>query len=129
VGAAHAAWDEIMDTLIDLRAPSEFAETPRGTAARIAADAGFDEAGRAALRLLATAEERARYAPVALPPEGLVAAVDAVRERLLADAGRWRAVRAAVLPLSVLEAASTALTAAAGRVPGVMHRLRPRLAR
>ena len=123
VAAAHAAWEEITGTLIDLRTPAEFADTPRSTAARIAADAGFDQAGRDALALLASAEERARYAAVALPPAGLVAATGAVRHRLLADAGRWRAVRAAAFPASVLEAGSAALTAAVGRWSGAARRV------
>ncbi|HEV7825795.1 MAG TPA: DUF3488 and transglutaminase-like domain-containing protein [Mycobacteriales bacterium] len=102
-GAAHAAWDEVADTLTDLGVPVSAASTPRGTALEIGA--GFDEEGRAAMRVLATAEEHARYAPgVGGPPaDGLADAVGAVRVRLAGTAGWPARARAAVLPASTVE--------------------------
>ena len=127
VAAAHAAWDEILDTLTDLRLPVADAETPRTAAGRIGELAGFDDEGRAALRRLARAEERARYAPAAVPPDGLAEAVDAVRLRLPAAAGRRAALRAVLAPVSVLEAASAWLGSAGDRVTAPVERLRLRL--
>ena len=128
VTAAHAAWDEVLDTMTDLRTPVADAETPRATAARVAGLGGFDEAGRDALNRLARAEERARYAPVAVPPDGLAEAVAAVRSRLLAAAGRPAVLRATIAPVSVVEAGSAWLGAAGGRATERIRRLRPRTA-
>jgi hypothetical protein len=123
--AAHAAWDELLDTLTDLRTPARDADTPRLAAARVGALGDFDEEGRAALHRLATAEERARYAAAAVPPDGLAEAVEAVRTRLLAGAGRRAALRAALAPVSVLEAATAWAGSAGGRVTAGLRRLRP----
>jgi transglutaminase-like putative cysteine protease len=60
--AANAAWDELLDTLADLGSPVPESETPRVTARRLAAE-GLDEADQHAITLLASDEERARYAP------------------------------------------------------------------
>ena len=60
---AHAAWDELIDTMIDYRVPVDPTETPRATAERLVRDADLAttpaDGGRA---LLGRAEERARYA-------------------------------------------------------------------
>jgi transglutaminase-like putative cysteine protease len=127
VDAAHAAWDEIVDTLTDLRTPVADAETPRAAVARIAELGEFDEDGRAALRLLAHAEERARYAAAAVAPDGLAGAVEAVRSRLLAAAGRRAVLRAALAPTSVIESASAWAGSAGDRLAAPLQRLRLRL--
>jgi transglutaminase-like putative cysteine protease len=127
VDAAHAAWDEIVDTLTDLRTPVADAETPRAAVARIAEAGQFDEDGRSALRLLARAEERARYAATAVAPDGLAEAVEVVRSRLLAAAGRRAELRAVLAPASVVEAASAWTGSAGDRVAAPAQRLRLRL--
>jgi transglutaminase-like putative cysteine protease len=68
IDAAHAAWDEIIDTLSDLGMPAEDSDTPRTTARRLASS-GLDAVERHSIEVLAVAEERARYAPpgAALP--------------------------------------------------------------
>jgi hypothetical protein len=68
--AAHAAWDELIDSLADLGLAADDAETPRSTARRLART-GLDSAERHAIELLATAEERARYAPRAVVAAGV----------------------------------------------------------
>jgi hypothetical protein len=114
VASAHAAWDELLDTLTDLRAPVDGAETPRATAARIAGreDRPFDETVRTALHTLATAEETARYAEATRPDDGLADALTAVRHGLFARAERRVAVRARLWPRSVSEVATAGLTEA-----------------
>jgi transglutaminase-like putative cysteine protease len=127
VAAAHAAWDEVLDTLTDLRLPVADAETPRAAVVRIAELGRFDGDGRAALHRLARAEERARYAVAAVPPDGLAEAVDAVRTRLRATAGRRAALRATAAPASVVEQASAWAGAAGDRITAGVLRLRTRL--
>ena len=100
--AAHAAWDEILDTAADLGGTTARSETPRGVARRVAKEHSFDREAAEAIRLLATAEERARYAPEAQASvDGdLAAATRAVNTVIRHDAGRRDRLRAAVLPPS-----------------------------
>ncbi|HEV2086881.1 MAG TPA: DUF3488 and transglutaminase-like domain-containing protein, partial [Cryptosporangiaceae bacterium] len=108
VVAAHAAWDELDDTLVDLGVGPEDSETPRARARRLCAD-GLDPGAAEAAGLLATAEERARYASRADVLPGLAEAVQTVRSALLGEAGRGKRLRVALLPLSVLDRANLAL--------------------
>ena len=122
VAAAHAAWDELLDTLTDLRLPVDDAETPRATAARVAEpeDGPVDDTVRAALYRLAVAEERARYAQATAPDRDLGDALTEVRRGLFASAGRRGAVRAWLWPRSVFEAAAASLVAAREKVSGAL---------
>lgn len=105
---AHAAWDELVDTLVDLRLPVDPAETPRTTTERIIRDAALAQAPSADARLLGTAEERARYAREPLVTDRLGAALRTVR-RALAERVSFRTrLRAALLPPSVLQRWRTA---------------------
>lgn len=125
---AHAAWDELRDTMIDFQVEVNDAETPRATIDRlntlltdgaplvapapegdvVATGVPRQRAPRhaAPLRdqtmLLSRAEERARYARRPLHPYGLDGAVGAVRDALAARATRWQRLSARVLPRSVL---------------------------
>jgi transglutaminase-like putative cysteine protease/uncharacterized membrane protein YhaH (DUF805 family) len=126
---AHAAWDELRDTMIDFQVEVDDAETPRATIERLntlldevaplvapapegdivtSGSVPRQRGGRhtAPLRdqtaLLSRAEERARYAKRPLHPYGLDAAVGAVRDALVARATRWQRLSARVLPRSVL---------------------------
>ena len=58
----HAAWNELIDTMIDYRIPAYSTETPRRTADRLTHDADLAIPAAAGVMLLARAEERARYA-------------------------------------------------------------------
>jgi transglutaminase-like putative cysteine protease len=104
--AAHAGWDEVLDTATDLLYPLDVSETPRGTAVRLETDAKLDTSGAAAINLLATAEEQARYAPAAPPVTGLDAATTTVRKQLRASVGKRRRLRAGLMPVSALAALS-----------------------
>ena len=114
-GAARAAWDEVIGTVTDFGVAVPQTETPRGLARRIGSDVSLDPGATAGLRLVALAEERARYAPRAGVDGDLPGAVQAVRRGLRAGAGRQRRWRAVLLPPSTVRAArsGSALRAAA----------------
>ncbi len=123
VRAAHTAWDELEDTLVDLGAAPEDSETPRARARRLAGD-GLDATGREAVALLARAEEQARYAPHARPLPGLDEAVRGVRAALLADVGRPKRLRVALAPISVLDRANLVMQTWGERFSAVTTRMR-----
>lgn len=134
---AHAAWDELIDTMIDYRLAVDPAETPRATAERLISSAlpGSDAVEQA--RLLGTAEERARYAPMPLAAEPLTDAVRAVRRAIAADADRGVRLAALLMPPSVVlrwrNAAYQGLTAVSARLTELsglpLRLLRPLLPR
>ncbi|MEH0846116.1 DUF3488 and transglutaminase-like domain-containing protein [Micromonospora sp. CPCC 205711] len=131
---AHAAWDELIDTLVDYRVRVDRTETPRATAERLVRDAVGDDAGSAsAVRLLGRAEERARYARDPLTGEPLHPALRTVRNTLAARADRRTRLLAAVLPPSVLLRwrlalgdSSSRLVASGGRARNRLLRFNPR---
>jgi hypothetical protein len=126
-GAAHAAWDEVAATLADLGIAVPVSSTPRGTALEIGA--GFDDEGRAALRLLAEAEERARYAPgpAGPPADGLAGAVTVVRRQLAAAGGPMARARAVALPASTVAAGTRWAADVRARLTESMRRVGPDL--
>ncbi|TQS41710.1 transglutaminaseTgpA domain-containing protein [Cryptosporangium phraense] len=106
--AAHAAWDEVMDTLTDLDAAGDGGETPRGLSKRLGSD-GLDGQAQGALTLLAHAEEQARYAPRMGAVPGLADAVVTVRAALHQKSPRRRRILAELAPASTLERAGSAV--------------------
>jgi transglutaminase-like putative cysteine protease len=102
--AARASWDELTDTTTDFAVSLPGTETPRGTARRLARELSGDTAAVAGLKLLALAEERARYAPGAGVEGDLPTATRAVRRGLRELTGRRRRFRAAVFPPSTIRA-------------------------
>jgi transglutaminase-like putative cysteine protease len=111
---AHAAWDELLDTMVDFRIAVDPTETPRATAERLIrverleevpqdAKAGGAMTAVAGVRLLGRAEERARYARDPLDPEQLIQSLRAVRRAFAQNAGRRTRIMAVLLPPSVLE--------------------------
>lgn len=104
IQAAHAAWDELTATSLDLGGTPRRAETPRSVALRLAREHGVDKAGGEAVRLLAVAEERARYAPAeqARVDGDLAAALRTVSRALRRDSRGRDRLRAALLPPSTL---------------------------
>jgi hypothetical protein len=104
IAAAHAAWTELLDTAADLGIAFLAAESPRATAARLTRGAGPDSAASAGLRVVALAEERARYAAVAGIDGDLPTALRAARSGLLGRASRRRRLQIAALPPSVVQA-------------------------
>ncbi|MBA3523432.1 MAG: hypothetical protein H0T85_02525, partial [Geodermatophilaceae bacterium] len=112
-GDAHAAWDELLATMSDLRLTWGGAETPRSTARRLAREHDFDAVTAEAMRMLAVAEERARYAPPATgTSDGLDDAVVAVAAGLRADAPSRDRARAVLVPPSILRAGTVSVRAA-----------------
>jgi transglutaminase-like putative cysteine protease len=102
---AHAAWRELTDDLADLGMPVAPGETTRAVTSRLAQQARLEGPTAVALARIATAEERARYARLALPADGLAADVRAVRRAAAASVSRGQRLRAVVLPASTLLAA------------------------
>ena len=127
---AHAAWAELLDTLVDFRVPVDPTETPRATADRLVRDTlGDDTAATGSAQLLGRAEERARYARDPLTGERLLPALRAVRAALAAQAD-WRTrLLAAVLPPSVLLRWRTTMADTSGRMVALTGRARYRLLR
>jgi hypothetical protein len=104
-GLAQAAWLELTDDLADLGLPSAPGETPRAVARRVTQQASLDAAAAQAMSRVATAEERARYARLALPASGLAADVRTVRRATGASLTRQQRLRALLLPASTLASA------------------------
>jgi transglutaminase-like putative cysteine protease len=115
----HAAWDELIDTLIDYRMTVDRSETPRATAERVA---GSVRAAGDGVRLLGRAEERARYARLPTYPEELGAALRATRRAIAGSASRRTRLRAVVLPSSVLHRWRTAMTETSVAVSATVER-------
>ncbi|MET8351331.1 MULTISPECIES: DUF3488 and transglutaminase-like domain-containing protein [unclassified Micromonospora] len=127
---AHAAWAELLDTLVDFQVRVDRTETPRATADRLVRETFSDDtAAVGAARLLGRAEERARYARDPLTGEPLVPALRAVRGALAARANRRTRLLATVLPPSVLLRWRTALADNSGRMVALTGRARYRLLR
>ncbi|WP_030439495.1 transglutaminase TgpA family protein [Actinoplanes subtropicus] len=130
---AHAAWDELLDTMIDYRIPVDPTETPRVTAHRLVGEAVLLEEPAAAATLLGTAEERARYARKPLQGAELTAALHLVRKGLARSANRRTRLTASLFPPSVLlrwrlglAETSTRAAATASRWRESMSRFSPR---
>ncbi|MDG4796544.1 DUF3488 and transglutaminase-like domain-containing protein [Micromonospora sp. WMMD1082] len=127
---AHAAWDELIDTLVDYRIRVDRTETPRATADRLARERlTTDTEAGSAVRLLGRAEERARYARDPLTGEPLPAALRTVRGALAGQADRRTRLVATVLPPSVLHRWRTAVADGSSRLVNSAGQLRRRLQR
>ncbi|MCG5448123.1 MULTISPECIES: transglutaminase TgpA family protein [Micromonospora] len=126
---AHAAWAELLDTLVDFRVPVDLTETPRATADRLVRDSLDDDDAIGSVRLLGRAEERARYARDPLTGERLLPALRAVRAALAARADRRTRLLAAVLPPSVLLRWRTTTADRSGRMVALTGQARYRLLR
>ncbi|MGI8626918.1 MAG: transglutaminase TgpA family protein [Geodermatophilaceae bacterium] len=102
---AHAAWDELLDTATDLGLSSRQDETPRMLARRLARDAMFDADSAMAVRDIALAEERARYAPESVTVSrsvDLAPPLRSARRALSRHAGRRQRLRAGIMPASTV---------------------------
>jgi transglutaminase-like putative cysteine protease len=99
---AHAAWDELVDTMIDYRVPVDPTETPRHTAQRLVREADLTDAPAESATLLGRAEERARYARQPLQGGELTVALNQVRKGLAKTTTRRIRLMAIVLPPSVM---------------------------
>jgi transglutaminase-like putative cysteine protease len=99
---AHAAWDELIDTMIDFRIRVDPAETPRHTALRLVRDGELPDEPAQSAALLGRAEERARYARQPLQGGELTPALAQVRKGLARTANRRTRLVAVLMPPSVL---------------------------
>jgi len=116
-GRAHAAWREFRDDLSDFGIGFRPSEPPRTLAGRVAPR--LPEPGRDAVRRIALAEERARYAARPMPSADLRRAYGAARRGIAASVPRAARWRARIFPASVL----AAIADGAARLPGHTARL------
>ena len=121
---AHAAWDELVDTMLDYRVLVDPTETPRHTARRLVEEATLDGPAADAAVLLGRAEERARYARRPLQGGELTAALAKVRKALAAAAGRRTRLVALLFPPSVMLRWRLAIGDLSGRWVGAFGRRR-----
>jgi len=126
---AHAAWDELVDTMVDYRVPVDPTETPRHTAVRLIREADLTGASADGVTLLGRAEERARYARQPLQGDGLTGALAEVRHGLARTATRRTRLTAVLLPPSVMLRWRMGLADASGRWMGALSRGRDGLVR
>ncbi|OKI75162.1 transglutaminase family protein [Micromonospora sp. CB01531] len=127
---AHAAWDELLDTLVDFQVRVDRTETPRATAERLVQETLTEDAGAVTgVRLLGRAEERARYARDPLAGEELHPALRSVRGALAARADRRTRIMAALLPPSVLLRWRTTVSERSARLVTAGGEVRQRLLR
>ncbi|HEY1642394.1 MAG TPA: transglutaminaseTgpA domain-containing protein [Streptosporangiaceae bacterium] len=101
-GRAHAAWRELLADLTDYGLDGVASESPRALARRVVTAAGLDEPEREAVSRIASAEERARYAPAPAPGESLQADSQLVRRAIARSVSPRRRWRARLAPASVL---------------------------
>jgi hypothetical protein len=101
-GRANAAWRELRSDLTDYGLDGPVSESPRALARRVVTAAGLGEAERDAINRIASAEERARYAPAPAAGETLQADSQLVRRGIARSVRRGRRWRARLLPASVL---------------------------
>jgi transglutaminase-like putative cysteine protease len=120
--AAHAAWDELRESIIDLGIDWPADRTPRQTVAHLLRCVPSLATVGVPLGRIGLAEQQARYAPVVDTAlgAGLASDVGAVRAALFARAGRVERWRATLLPRSSLQAVS--------RRAGALSTWRPRSA-
>jgi len=108
---AHAAWREFHDDLADFGVTSRASEPPRTLAGRVSA--GLAEPAGQAIRRLALAEERARYAASPSGSQHLRRDGIAARRGLAAAARRSARWRARIFPASLM----TVLAEGSTRLP------------
>lgn len=124
VRASGAAWDDLLDTLADLRLSTDESETSRALANRLIKSQSLSGTAAIGLRHLAAAYERSRYA--ARPPGGLSlrAALEFARYGLLASQPAMTRLTAELLPVSTLSHWRRAVSRITRGGTGVMVRLR-----
>jgi hypothetical protein len=120
---AHAAWDELLDTMVDYRVEIDPAETPRLTGERLITEARLPEAAAGGVQVLTRAEERARYARSPLTDVDLGTPLRDVRTALREGVSLRTRLAATLMPPSVLARWRTGSSARyAAMVTGVGRR-------
>jgi hypothetical protein len=105
---AHAAWREFHDDLTDYGITCPASEPPRTLAARVTT--GLTDPASDAIRRLALAEERARYAASPLGSGALRQDGATARRALAASAGSRTRWRARIFPASLMTALADTTT-------------------
>ena len=95
---AEAAWADLRDAARDAGLPWDPATTPRSAGHDVAERAELEEDSRDLLTHVVGAAERARYARVAPPVEGLRGDSDLLRRTVLRSSSRRRRLRARMWP-------------------------------
>jgi transglutaminase-like putative cysteine protease len=109
--APTAAWAELRDSAIDLRAPWDDDRSPRQIADSLLSALEATPPTRDAIRRLVSCEERSRYAPTPdTTCKTLKQDVVVIRSAALAKCSRTQRIRAMIMPRSTLLAARSALT-------------------
>jgi hypothetical protein len=121
---AHAAWDELVDTLVDFRVTVDPTETPRHTAQRLVKESELVGPAADAATLLGRAEERARYARAPMEGGELTAALRQVHRALATRADRRTRLAAFLLPPSVMLRWRLGMADLSGRWVGSLSRRR-----
>lgn len=119
---AHAAWAELLDSMVDFRIEVDPTETPRATAERLVRAERLETPAADGVRLLGRAEERARYARDPLSTEQLVRSLRTVRRAFAGNAGRGTRIMAVLLPPSVVERWRSAMVEASSRAVTTLAR-------
>jgi transglutaminase-like putative cysteine protease len=111
------AWDQLVDDATDVGWTWHESESPRAAAARLAAATGLTAPAQQALRRIAAAAERARYAPPESQlREDLMPDAVTVRVALQAQAARSVRWRARLFPPSTLRWAGASLSSRLTRI-------------
>ncbi|MDP9791952.1 transglutaminase-like putative cysteine protease [Catenuloplanes nepalensis] len=121
---AHAAWAEMLDTMIDFRVEVNPAETPRNTVDRLTRSESLSPEAASAAAVLGGAEEHARYARTPLTGSDLGGALAQLRQGLSVHAGRRVRMQAVLMPPSVLRHWKTAIGDRYAAVVGLFGRWR-----
>src|SRR5439155_7056321 len=100
---AHAAWDELIDTLVDYKIAVDHSETPRALTDRLGRSSVLTAEPAESARLIGRAEERARYARLPLAGTDLSEALRAVRRAIRDRVSLRTRLRASLLPPSTVE--------------------------
>jgi transglutaminase-like putative cysteine protease len=126
---AHAAWDELLDTMVDYRMPVDPAATPRTTAESLVTASVLGTRAADSARLLGQAEERARYARTPLNTSELGDSLRLVRESIIRRVSFRTRMRATLLPASVLGRWQLAVSEWSARASDASGRARDTLVR
>jgi hypothetical protein len=102
--APAAAWAELRDSAIDLRAPWDDRRSPRQVATAFLASIGATPGTRESMTRVVRCEERSRYAPVAgAQDDDLRRDVAEVRSALAESRSQRQRILATAMPRSVLQ--------------------------
>jgi transglutaminase-like putative cysteine protease len=126
---AHAAWDELIDTLVDYDIAVDEAETPRVTVERLTGTLRLRPEATDGIRLVGRAEETARYARTPLFTPDLTGSLRTVRSAISRRAPRGTRLRAFLLPPSVLRRWRGGLVDHTNSVVSTVTRFRDRTVR